>query len=233
MNLKISGKHVPASIIRLILMSSIKLNSNIEDNLKAVYETQIYLSYTYIEKLTLTYMYYFACVFHNINWYSNYWFFYNRVRVAKSRLGPLFINKPQLKNNEIKECHIYSRLYMLVLFNVQRHCNKLHIMQTLISTCFNYSLFSKIAILGLTNHTGCVNSYKMWDGFCYFISNVSIWGELLFCSHVHCLQGLIKPTLILLTTSNFLKIPRASCLQSQAQVSSGIVSPLYFNLHSL
>lgn len=233
MNLKISGKHVPASIIRLILMSSIKLNSKIIDNLKIVYEYS-HISLSHIHRKAYTYiMYYFTCVFHSVNWYSNYWLFYNTVRVAKSLLGPLFINKPQLKNNEIKECHIYSGLFMLVLFNGQRHCNKLHITQTLISTYFNYSLFSKKAMLGLTNRTGCVNSYNCWNGFCYFLSNVSIWGELLFCSHLHCLQGLIKSTLILLTTSNFLKIPRASCLQSQAQVSSGSVIPLYINLHSL
>lgn len=65
---------------------------------------------------------------------------------------------------------------MFVLFNAQHHCNKLHIMQTLISTYFNYSLFSKIAMLGLTNRTGCVNPYNFWNGFFYFIFNVSLWG---------------------------------------------------------
>lgn len=63
MNLKISGKHVPASIIRLILMSSIKLNSKVEDNLKTVYEnSHISLSHIYRKAYAYRYVLFYMCL---------------------------------------------------------------------------------------------------------------------------------------------------------------------------
>lgn len=63
MNLKISGKHVPASITRLILVSSIKLNSKIEDNLKTVYkDSNKSLSHIYRRAYTYIYVLFYMCL---------------------------------------------------------------------------------------------------------------------------------------------------------------------------